>query len=221
MTRFRNPFSQTKACSAITATKPILNYLNRRSFSTHVRDLHPIPLSSMNKNVCPAAHPAGSHICHKSFYALFDSFRSAQLSPASKAQEPAELGILPRILLAFILLPAKPSVNRRPTNFPNFNSGKTASIPEQWKYIALNALVKNVSPPKIWSIGGNSIARKGADIYKQKDGRWEGRYVSGHDCNGKSRYSTLYIIAINPVAELSFIRQTAAKLKNCPDFSGQ
>ena len=30
------------------------------------------------------------------------------------------------------------------------------------------------------------MARHGENIYKRKDGRWEGRYIKGYDVNGKS-----------------------------------
>lgn len=36
------------------------------------------------------------------------------------------------------------------------------------------------------------MARKGENIYKRKDGRWEGRYKSGFNDSGKSKYRSLY-----------------------------
>lgn len=36
------------------------------------------------------------------------------------------------------------------------------------------------------------MARKGENIYKRKDGRWEGRYKSGYDENGKTKYRSIY-----------------------------
>lgn len=36
------------------------------------------------------------------------------------------------------------------------------------------------------------MARKGENIYKRKDGRWEGRYISSYDGNGKAKYKYLY-----------------------------
>ena len=33
----------------------------------------------------------------------------------------------------------------------------------------------------------NSMARKGRNIYKRKDGRWEGRIILGYDMDGKRR----------------------------------
>ena len=36
------------------------------------------------------------------------------------------------------------------------------------------------------------MARRGENIYKRKDGRWEGRYKNGFKPNGKTRYSSVY-----------------------------
>ena len=36
------------------------------------------------------------------------------------------------------------------------------------------------------------MARKGENIYKRKDGRWEGRYIVGRKPNGKARYASVY-----------------------------
>lgn len=36
------------------------------------------------------------------------------------------------------------------------------------------------------------MARKGENIYKRKDGRWEGRYVKGRQPNGRIRYGYVY-----------------------------
>lgn len=36
------------------------------------------------------------------------------------------------------------------------------------------------------------MARKGENIYKRKDGRWEGRYISSYDNAGKAKYSYVY-----------------------------
>ena len=36
------------------------------------------------------------------------------------------------------------------------------------------------------------MARKGENIYKRKDGRWEGRYIYSYDSNGKAKYKYLY-----------------------------
>lgn len=36
------------------------------------------------------------------------------------------------------------------------------------------------------------MARRGENIYKRKDGRWEGRYIKGRQENGKIRYGYIY-----------------------------
>lgn len=36
------------------------------------------------------------------------------------------------------------------------------------------------------------MARRGENIYKRKDGRWEGRYKNGFKPNGKAKYSSIY-----------------------------
>lgn len=35
------------------------------------------------------------------------------------------------------------------------------------------------------------MSRKGENIYKRKDGRWEGRYIKGYT-DGKARYGAVY-----------------------------
>lgn len=32
------------------------------------------------------------------------------------------------------------------------------------------------------------MARKGENIYKRKDGRYEGRYIKGYGANGETRF---------------------------------
>jgi len=36
------------------------------------------------------------------------------------------------------------------------------------------------------------MSRVGVNIYKRKDGRWEGRYIKGYDINGKAKYGYVY-----------------------------
>ena len=36
------------------------------------------------------------------------------------------------------------------------------------------------------------MARKGENIYKRKDGRWEGRYIKGRKANGQALYGSIY-----------------------------
>lgn len=45
------------------------------------------------------------------------------------------------------------------------------------------------------------MAKKGLNIYKRKDGRWEGRYKSGCTSNGKTKYSSIYGKSYSAVRE--------------------
>ncbi|MBQ8502739.1 MAG: site-specific integrase [Clostridia bacterium] len=36
------------------------------------------------------------------------------------------------------------------------------------------------------------MARRGENIHKRKDGRWEGRFIKGYDLNGKAKYGSVY-----------------------------
>ena len=36
------------------------------------------------------------------------------------------------------------------------------------------------------------MARKGENIYKRKDGRWEARYIPSHDEQGHAKYRSVY-----------------------------
>lgn len=49
------------------------------------------------------------------------------------------------------------------------------------------------SQSKIWSVKGSVVmARRGENIYKRKDGRYEGRYIKYYDINGKAVYGYVY-----------------------------
>ena len=51
----------------------------------------------------------------------------------------------------------------------------------------------NYSPSKILSdTEVLQMPRKGENIYKRKDNRWEGRYRTGYDKSGKAKYSSVY-----------------------------
>ncbi len=45
------------------------------------------------------------------------------------------------------------------------------------------------------------MARRGENIYKRKDGRWEGRYKAGYDVNGKAKYRSVYAKSYQAVKE--------------------
>ena len=46
------------------------------------------------------------------------------------------------------------------------------------------------------------MAKKGTNIYKRKDGRWEGRYKNGYTSDGKTKYSSVYGKSYSAVKEL-------------------
>ncbi len=45
------------------------------------------------------------------------------------------------------------------------------------------------------------MAKKGLNIYKRKDGRWEGRYKNGYTPAGKAKYSSIYGKSYSAVRE--------------------
>ena len=45
------------------------------------------------------------------------------------------------------------------------------------------------------------MARRGENIYKRKDGRWEGRYIKQKDINGRNKYGYLYAKSYTEVKE--------------------
>lgn len=62
------------------------------------------------------------------------------------------------------------------------------------------------------------MARRGENIYKRKDGRWEGRFKNGLKANGKTKYSSVYGKSYNEVRSLlakrrSEIRASAVHCK--------
>lgn len=50
-------------------------------------------------------------------------------------------------------------------------------------------------------VGGIIMSRRGDNIRKRKDGRWEGRYISMRDLNGKAIYRSVYGKTYNEVKE--------------------
>ena len=59
-----------------------------------------------------------------------------------------------------------------------------------------------LSPSEIWSMNGSDcMPRRGENIYKRKDGRWEGRYKCGCDDTGKVRYRSVYARSYQEVRE--------------------
>ena len=46
------------------------------------------------------------------------------------------------------------------------------------------------------------MSRKGENIYKRKDGRWEGRYIQLYNEQGKPKYGYVYARTYNEVKQL-------------------
>lgn len=57
------------------------------------------------------------------------------------------------------------------------------------------------------------MARRGENIYKRKDGRWEGRYIKSKNYEGKTKYGYVYSKTYNEVKE----KLTKAK-NNCNNY---
>ena len=55
------------------------------------------------------------------------------------------------------------------------------------------------------------MARKGENIYKRKDGRWEGRYIVSYFSDGKAKYSSVYGRTYSEVKEKLKLRQKDSK----------
>ena len=60
------------------------------------------------------------------------------------------------------------------------------------------------------------MARKGENIYKRKDGRWEGRYKSGCSEDGKTKYSSVYGHSYAEVKEKLLPLKVAPPTDNIP-----
>ena len=55
------------------------------------------------------------------------------------------------------------------------------------------------------------MARRGENIYKRKDGRWEGHYKNGFKPNRKTRYSSVYGASYSEVKTLLNAKRAAQK----------
>lgn len=68
------------------------------------------------------------------------------------------------------------------------------------------------------------MPRTGENIYKRKDGRWEGRYIKKHTASGKIVYGYLYARSYRDVKEkLTIITQRTSqqneeKVETYPSF---
>ena len=45
------------------------------------------------------------------------------------------------------------------------------------------------------------MSKKGENITKRKDGRWEARVIKGRDCSGKAKYKYLYAFSYQDVRQ--------------------
>ncbi|MGN0245311.1 MAG: tyrosine-type recombinase/integrase, partial [Lachnospiraceae bacterium] len=62
------------------------------------------------------------------------------------------------------------------------------------------------------------MSKKGENIYKRKDGRWEGRYIQTYDFSGKAKYGYVYAKTYTELKKKLLERQTAekdGKMQNC------
>lgn len=64
------------------------------------------------------------------------------------------------------------------------------------------------------------MSKKGENIYKRKDGRWEARYIKNHDFNGKAKYGYCYAKTYHEVkvkvnqAKANLIKNETFELKH-------
>lgn len=58
------------------------------------------------------------------------------------------------------------------------------------------------------------MAKKGTNIYKRKDGRWEGRYISEVLSDGTKKYSSVYGKTYKEAREKQLLQMSSVHLKN-------
>lgn len=58
------------------------------------------------------------------------------------------------------------------------------------------------------------MARRGENIHKRKDGRWEARYIKCYDLNGKAKYGSVYAKSYTEVKELLKMQNTKCEINN-------
>lgn len=66
------------------------------------------------------------------------------------------------------------------------------------------------------------MPRHGENIYKRKDGRWEGRYIIGYRESGKARYGAVYAHSyqevkqkLNQAKNGQLVKKPLSPWKNC------
>lgn len=62
------------------------------------------------------------------------------------------------------------------------------------------------------------MARRGENIYKRKDGRWEGRYIVGHKPTGQTKYASVYGKTYGEVKE-KLTRKKSDRFRSLPNCS--
>lgn len=62
------------------------------------------------------------------------------------------------------------------------------------------------------------MPRRGENIYKRKDGRWEGRYIKGHSC-GKAKYGYVYAKTYSEVKQKLLTLKEEAEIQKQDDDS--
>ena len=69
---------------------------------------------------------------------------------------------------------------------------------------------------------GDFVPRRGENIYKRKDGRWEGRYIKGH-VRGKAQYGYVYALSYAEVKEKLFHLKVSVRNSGstCSDSSNE
>lgn len=68
------------------------------------------------------------------------------------------------------------------------------------------------------------MAKKGLNIYRRKDGRWEGRYRSGYNENGRTKYSSIYgksYSAVREQLELKLAEARSGNICSCRSTVGE
>lgn len=63
------------------------------------------------------------------------------------------------------------------------------------------------------------MARKGENIYKRKDGRWEGRYIQYYDDLGRAKYGYVYARTYNEAKQLLINKKATNAIPQTPQHS--
>ncbi len=66
----------------------------------------------------------------------------------------------------------------------------------------------------VQAAGGNKMARRGENIHKRKDGRWEGRYIKARTPEGKIQWGYVYGIVYAEVKRVLIQKKAEAGFYN-------